>query len=256
MKMKRFASIKAVVVDLDNTLLHTDKTLSEYTVSVLKKCKERDIKILVATARPYRTATDYFERVGFDAIAVSNGARVFCGDGVTEHGISPESAERVLNALKAYEDLYVTVETGTCAYSNKPIVYYPTVVTEDLVAVAKREGALKILVHNDREDTLEIVHKALPEDLYATVSGEFLIQVMDKTATKWNGVKTMLESLRVSPCHTAYFGDDNDDVEPIRRCGMGVAVANAIEEAKAVADYITLSNDEDGVAHFLEQILA
>ena len=253
--MEHSAPIKAVIVDLDNTLLHTDKTLSEYTVSVLKKCKERGIKLLVATARPYRTAIQYFDRVGFDAISVSNSARVFCGETIAEQGMAFESVERFLNALKAYEDLYITVETGSCAYSNKPIIYYQTVVTEDLVGIAKTEGALKILVHKDREDAPEIVERAMPDDLYATLSGGFLIQVMDQKATKWNGVKIMLEALQCAPEETAYFGDDQDDVEPIRRCGMGVAVANAIEEVKAVADYIALSNDEDGVAHFLEQIL-
>lgn len=250
--MEHSASIKAVVVDLDNTLLHTDKSLSDYAVAVLKQCKECGIKCMVATARPYRTATDYFERVEFDAITVSNGARVFCGDTMIEHSISPESAEKLLNRLEAYKDLRITVETGNFAYSNKPIEYYETVVTEDLVGVAKTEGALKILVHKDREDVPAIVEMALPEDLYATVSGGFLIQVMDKRATKWYGVKTMLENLHCLPQETAYFGDDHDDVEPIQRCGMGVAMANAIEEAKAVADAITLSNDEDGVAHFLE----
>lgn len=250
--MEHSAPIKAVIVDLDNTLLHTDKSLSEYTVSVLKKCKERGIKIMVATARPYRTATSYFERVGFDAISVSNSARVFCGEKIAEQGMAFESVERFLNALQAYDDLYITVETGSCSYSNKPIIYYQTVVTEDLVGIAKREGALKILVHKDWEEVPAIVERALSKDLYATVSGGFLIQVMDKKATKWNGVKIMLEALQCAPEETAYFGDDHDDVEPIRRCGMGVAMANAIEEVKAVADFVTLSNNEDGVAHFLE----
>ena len=48
-----------------------------------------------------------------------------------------------------------------------------------------------------------------------------------------------------------YFGDDNDDVEPIRHCGCGVAMSNALDHVKAAADYITESNDEDGVARFL-----
>ena len=250
--MEQAAPIKAVVVDLDNTLLHTDKSLSEYTVAVLKKCKAQGIKMMVATARPYRTATSYFERVGFDAIAVSNGARIFCGSRVVDHRISTDSAVKLLRGLKTCEEIRITVETGACAYSNKPLEYYETVVTEDLAGVAEREGALKILVHKDWEEVPAIVEKVLPEDLYATFSGEYLIQIMDKRATKWNGVKAMLEGLRISPKATAYFGDDHDDVEPIRRCGIGVAMANAIEEAKAVADFVACGNDEDGVARFLE----
>ena len=48
-----------------------------------------------------------------------------------------------------------------------------------------------------------------------------------------------------------FFGDDNDDIEPIRECGCGVAVSNALDSVKAAADFITESNDEDGVARFL-----
>ena len=253
--MEKSTPIQAVVVDLDNTLLHTDKTLSAYTVDMLKKCKEKAIKIMVATARPYRTATSYFERVGFDGITVSNGARIFCGKKMTEHCISPESAVRLIRELQGHEDLRITVETGECAYSNKPIEYYWTVVTEDLESVAKAEGVLKILVHKDSEETWSLVQKELSEDLYATVSGGFLIQIMDKKATKWNGVQTMLEALGCRPQKTVYFGDDYDDLEPLKLCGMGVAVSNAIAEARQAADHIALSNDDDGVARFLEEIL-
>ena len=51
----------------------------------------------------------------------------------------------------------------------------------------------------------------------------------------------------------AYFGDDQDDIEPVKQCGVGVAVANGIAEVKAVADYVAESNDADGVANFIEQ---
>lgn len=254
-KMETSSSIKAVIVDLDNTLLHTDKTLSAYTVDVFRKYKEKGIKLMVATARPFRTATSYFDRIGFDAITVSNGARIFCGDQTIDHAISAESAQQLLHRLEAYDDLRITLETGQCAYSNKPIEYYRTVLTEDLPGVAKAEGALKILVHKDREDAMALLKKELSEDLYVTISGGYLIQVMDKAATKWNGVKTMLTMLACSPEETVYFGDDYDDIEPIRLCAMGVAVSNAIEEVKAVADHIALSNDDDGVAKFLEQMI-
>lgn len=245
--------IKAIVVDLDNTLLHTNKKLSAYTVAVLKKCKENAINIMVATARPFRTASSYFGMVEFDGIAVSNGARVFCGNQKIEHGISVESAERLLSTLCGYSNLRITLETGECAYSNKPIEDYETVLTDNLAGVAKAEGALKILVHKDREGTLELVKKELPDDLYFTVSNGYLIQIMNKSATKWNGVKAMLEIGRCSDRETAYFGDDHDDIVPVKMCGMGVAVSNAIEEVKAVADYIAPSNDADGVARFIEQ---
>ena len=72
--------IKAIVVDLDRTLLRSDKTISSYTRGVLEACKGRSIRIMVATARPWRTAKPYCEMIGADGVVVSNGARVICGD--------------------------------------------------------------------------------------------------------------------------------------------------------------------------------
>ena len=247
------AKVKTIVVDLDRTLLHTDKSLSAYTLGVLKKCKDRRIKIMVATARPLRTAKQYCEMIDTDAVVVSNGARILCGNQRTEYGICQQSAAQLLAALQRDPSLLITLETGDVAYSNRPIADYETVISDDLVGLAKEEGALKILVRLDNEETLPIVEESLTEDLHYTVANGHLIQIMDKAATKWNGIKAMLDRCNASPYETAYFGDDHDDIEPIKMCGMGIAVSNGIDEVKAVADYIADSNDADGVAKFVEQ---
>lgn len=248
-------NVKTIIVDLDRTLLHTDKTISAYTAEVFRRCKQKGITIMVATARPFRTMRQYCEIIDFDAISVTNGARVICGNRRTEYGICTESAEKLLRALKRHPDFRVTLETGDCAYSNKFIEDYETVICEDLLGVAKAEGVLKILVGLDRPDTLEIVKKELTDDLYYTVSNGHLLQIMNKSATKWNGIKAMLDICNLSAAETAYFGDDYDDIEPIKMCGTGVAVSNGIDEVKAAADYIAESNDSDGVARFIEQLL-
>lgn len=248
-------TIKAIVVDLDRTLLRMDKTISPYTVAVLRECREIGIRVMVATARPLRTAKEYADIIGADAMVVSNGARVIRDNHRTECGIRRRCAEALLNVLARDPLLTVTLETGDTAYSNKPVPEYETVHSDNLARVAKAEGALKILVTLDGDEALETVKEALTDDLYYTVANGHLIQIMDKRATKWNGVKAMLDICNCLPAETAYFGDDNDDIEPIKMCGLGVAVANAIDEVKAVADDIAGSNDEDGVAKYIERIL-
>lgn len=248
-------AIKAIVVDLDRTLLHTDKSISPYTAEVFKKCKQKGIALMVATARPYRTMEQFCEIIDFDAISATNGAKIICGDYRNECGLCPESAERVLTALKSYPDYRVTLETGEEAYSNKPIEDYFTVISDDLAAVARSEGAIKILISLDTPDILETVKKMLTDDLYYTVANGHLIQIMSRAVTKWNGVKAMLDISNISASETAYFGDDYDDIEPIKMCGVGVAVSNAIDEVKAVADHIAESNDDDGVAKFIERYI-
>ena len=248
-------NIKTIIVDLDRTLLRTDKTLSSYTVKVLKECRKSGMRIMVATARPLRTAKQYCELIGADAVVVSNGARIICGNRRAEYGICGKSAIHLLNTLNGHPSLLITLETGDVAYSNKPIADYETVISGDLVSTAKAEGVLKILVRLDDEETLAFVKESLTEDLYYTIANGHLIQIMDKAATKWNGIKAMLEISGCTPEETAYFGDDHDDIEPIKMCGLGVAVSNAIDEVKAVADHVAQSNDEDGAARFIEETL-
>ena len=115
----------------------------------------------------------------------------------------------------------------------------------------------KILASSENPSFYDRIEAALTEDTYHTIahSGVInrLVQVMSISANKWNGVKTMLEYFGISPQDAVYFGDDNDDIEAMKNCGVGVAVANAIDAVKAVADVVVESNDEDGVAQYIER---
>ena len=129
---------------------------------------------------------------------------------------------------------------------------YETIISDDLVSIAKVESALKILVGLDSEETLMVVTKELTKDLYYTIANGHLLQIMSKSATKWNGIKAMLDICNCSPDETVYFGDDQDDIESIKMCGLGIAVDNGIDEVKEIADFVTESNDADGVAKFIK----
>ena len=113
----------------------------------------------------------------------------------------------------------------------------------------------KILVSSANSALYDQIGNTLTNDVYFTVANGNLVQIMSKNATKWKGIKAMLNALSIQKAETIYFGDDNDDIEPIRMCGTGVAVANGIEAVIDAADYVTESNDEDGVAHFIEENL-
>lgn len=251
--MMNIARIKFIIVDLDGTLLHTDKTLSAYTVKCFNECKKRGIKIIVATARPFRTAVQYSDLINADAMVVSNGARIVFRNQKTDYGICQQSAEQILTILSRYPNLRITLETGEVAYSNRLIKDYETIISNNLVDISNAEGALKILVHLDNKETFELIQKELTDDLYITISQGYLLQIMNIFATKWNGIKSLLDIFNCSPNETIYFGDDQDDIEPIKKCGFGVAVSNGIDDVKNIADYITDANDADGVAKFIER---
>ena len=253
--MIKFENIKALIFDLDNTLLRPDKTISPYTASVLFECKKRSIKLMIATARPERAVADFLKATDFDAMTVSNGGRVIFGKSRVEKRISFNTAEKLLTVLKSTPHLPITLETGDCAYSNIPIDEYETIVCEDLISIAKAKGSMKLLAHTNNGELLGSIKKELPEDVYFTVAHGDLMQIMSRSATKWKGIEMMLSSVGILPENAVYFGDDHDDIEPIKRCGVGVAVANGTIEAKAAADHIAESNDRDGVAKFIKQNL-
>ena len=119
------------------------------------------------------------ELIDFDAIVVSNGARIIYRNQRTDYGISLRSAEYLLNKLKHYPNLRITLETGDCAYSNLPIEDYETILSDDLVGIANDEGVLKILVHIDNEETLSLVKNELTDDLYYTIAHGYLMQIMN-----------------------------------------------------------------------------
>ena len=185
----KYKNIDAIIVDLDRTLLHTDKSLSAYTANILNRCKEKGIKIAVATARPLRTAKQYYEKIGFDAIVLSNGARIICGSNCKDYGISENSAINLLELLEKSSDLRITLETGNIAYSNVPIKDYATIISNDLKYVAETEGVHKLIVGFDHDNTLEFIKNTLSSDLYYSLSNGNLIQIMDINARKWNGIK-------------------------------------------------------------------
>ena len=246
---------RAIIVDFDRTLLHTDKTISEYTVKVLLDLQKSGIRLFAATARPERAITDYCEMIPFDAVTTLNGARTIAKEDVFENPMNPHSAEEILLQLDHIPGMVISLETGSGLYANTDIPIWKPTVTGNIRELSGTEKIYKILASHPGIPAAEI-NVSLPDDTYTSVADQKLVQIMSASATKWNGIQKMLEAYGITPDQAVYFGDDHDDVEPIRRCGCGVAVSNALECVRDAADYITESNDEDGVAGFLTELVS
>ena len=244
----------AVIVDLDRTLLRTDKTVSAYTLEVLEKWKSAGAYLFAATARPERAITEYREMIGFHAVTTLNGARTVTPASVSANAISPGDAVHILMRLGKTGGMVISVEAEKGIYANTDIPAWSPAVISDIEAFPGREAVYKILAsHPDIPP--EQIGIDLPEGVYSTVADKKLRQYMSRSATKWEGVRQMLRDFGTDAARAVFFGDDNDDIGPIRECGCGVAVGNALDCVKKCADHITLSNDEDGVAVFLDRML-
>ena len=247
--------MKAIITDLDKTLLHTDKTVSEYTATVLKKCHEHGMLVMAASARPLRDILIFNDLLGFDAITATNGAVVFLPHKLLEIGISREIGEKIISDILKYPDVTLSIETSKGLYANKDIPLWEPIVYDEFPTLPDNIILYKILASSDKKQLYDGIETTLTVDVYHTIANNDLIQIMSRQATKWNGINQMLSHFGVSPSDAVYFGDDNDDIEPIKKCGLGVAVSNAISSVLDASDIVVDSNDDDGVAKYIDEHL-
>ena len=104
--------MKAVITDLDKTLLRTDKTVSEYTRAVLDACRGRGMLVMAATARPERSILTYQALLGFEAAATLNGARVLLPGRTLENALAFAGVRRMLEQIMAVPGVRISLETG------------------------------------------------------------------------------------------------------------------------------------------------
>lgn len=97
-----------------------------------------------------------------------------------------------------------------------------------------------------------LIKSNLPKELYLNVSRDGLAMMMHKGATKINGILAIAKEFNILKNEIIAFGDDVNDKEMLQNCGLGIAMDNAIDEIKGIADCICESNDNDGVAKYLE----
>ena len=248
--------IRAMVFDLDRTLLRSDKTISAYTKSVLECCRAKGIYSIIATARPPRAIGAYEEMICPDASVTMNGASLrMNGKEMRSVSMWAEHARKLIAEIDRNlpgRQWSLEIESGLYAnFDTSPLWGNPPAPVVSVNTVPN-ERAYKVLVGFQEKGDAEILCSLLPENTYLEIAEGTLGMVIHKEATKMQGVLAALRELGVKLEEAAAFGDDLADIEMLKACGVGVAVDNALPEVKAAADFIADSNDDDGVAKWLE----
>lgn len=255
---ERMKEIRVVIADLDQTLLHTDQTLSDRTVSVLKSCRERGLKLVFATARPIRTVERYLKQIPCDAVIYHNGAFALSGGRLIGRRrlVDGQKAGGLLRLLhREHPEKRLAVEIGDTLYANydvKEFWPFTEAVRTDFTDLPA-EDADKILIEVDGADECEEIGRVLWDEVYGQFSDGRLCLVMNKEATKFRAVKDLAAFWGIPTERMLAIGDDVNDVEMLEGCGIGAAVENGLDSVRFLADYIADSNDSDGPARFLEQ---
>jgi hypothetical protein len=257
-KKDEAVTVKMVVMDLDGTLLRGDKTLSAYTKNILVKCREKGIKVVYATGRG-GSAKRLAPCELFDGKITMNGATATVGDEVVYNRTIPwQTAQPILIACHN-RGMEIVSENGGKHYANFSVTdRWPSLMADDERTdfSQHRINAEKIYIPNPTPEDRAFIEKMLPDDLYFVITGDgedsFLGQIMHRDATKGQAILALANLWSICPQVIAAFGDDYNDMDMLQGCGIGVAMGNAILDIKNIATYICDTDENDGVAKWLE----
>lgn len=270
---------KMVVMDMDGTLLNGEKKITSKTIEVLNKAEEQGIKTVIATGRPYNFAASYCEFMQKDHPLISdNGAyirTIHSSKVLLNNSIKLDELLKVLEILKkhhltcaCYSDNIVYCDKGSYAGNmyekiseSLPDKYKIRVIEHNSIEEWKEsylkdpQGFHKCIVIDQNSEYLNQLRKELStiSNLEVTRSLPTNIEITNKNVTKAQAVKIAADYYNISMDEVICIGDGENDLDMIEVAGLGVAMGNAVDKVKDIADYITDTNEEDGVAKVIEK---
>ncbi|MGX6978432.1 Cof-type HAD-IIB family hydrolase [Vagococcus elongatus] len=266
--------IKLVAIDLDGTLLNSQKQISEENKRVIQNAKDAGVKVVVCTGRPLMGVAPLLEELNLmdpgDYTVTLNGGLIQKND---TGEILSETIMTVQDVRTVYELTYnlqlsLNVVTAKKVFHVKPDVpafpsYYQKLnsllVFEDkhLETFDDRMKINKMVCASENVQHLTSQMGRIPEryhEQYNIIrSGQFLFEFVHKEVSKAAGLKHLGEILNIQTKEMMAIGDEENDLPMIRLVGTGVAMGNATDEVKSAATVTTKSNDEDGVAYAIEK---
>lgn len=264
---------KLIALDMDGTLLTSDKIITENTKNAIKAAENKGIKIVLASGRPLKGLTRYLEELdlfsGNDYVLSYNGGLV--QNTRTEQIVSKISLSGA--DLKRIYEVSKKANINIHAFSAKNGLITPKVskytqyeadmngidvTIKDFNTVDDNEDIIKIMMV-DEADILDPAIEKLPKELYEKYSifksAPFFLEFTNKEVDKGLGLKKLGEHLGIRQEEIIACGDAGNDLSMVKYAGLGVAMGNAIEEVKNAANFITASNDEDGIVNVIEKFI-
>ena len=271
-------NIRMVALDLDGTTFDSAGDISELTVKTLEEAAAAGAHIVVSTGRSYASLPEHIKSVsGIEYAITSNGAHVnlmHSGEQIYSDFLDPQAVESVAELKdetgadievfidgKAYVDgsYYEDVKENGCEFRNADYVLWSRRPVPDVTAL--------MLEHRDKIEnvnfvfrTLELLEEARPKVCAmenANVTSSFMsnLEVGGPNTSKKTALLWLMDKLGISTDELMCCGDAPNDMAMLELAGIGVAVANAWGGLKDHADYITASNDDDGVALAIEKFV-
>ena len=271
-------NIRMIGLDLDGTLLTSQKTMTSYTKSVLEEALLQGIHVLVSTGRPISAIPrEILEIPGMKYAVTANGARILelSKDGedtvLREHTVSVDIAKKALEIFKEYDTIHEIFIEGT-GYSSQNVKkaeeYFenPSMAEYLLKTRIPVENVIETLKEKNKSvekvqgifKNVKEQEEALPRLLEIkgiTVTSALgnNLELNQEGVDKGKALLELGELLGISKDEIMACGDGMNDYEMLKTVGFAVAMENADSRLKEIADYITVTNDEDGVAKAIKK---
>ncbi len=265
--------IKMLVLDIDGTLTNSDKEITEETKRAVISILQRGHKVMLASGRPTPGMKKYaqeleLEKYGGYLLSFNGGRIVNCRSGeiVYQKSFPNVLINRVYHFAKQHDcglvtymgdkillgtriDQYVELESRINGMQIQSVEDFPGFIDFDvnkllMTADPKMAPEYEKQLSNQLGDRISVYR-----------SEPFFIELMPKGVDKATAIDRMLKTVGMTRENTICCGDGFNDMTMIEYAGVGVAMANAQQKVKEKADYITKSNDEDGIVHVIDQFI-
>ncbi len=262
---------KMIALDLDGTLNNDQKVITTRTREALIAVQKLGVTVVLASGRPtpgMKRESDALDLEKYHGLLLSyNGGRIV--DVTTKEVIYEKSLpkETAVRLLKHLEEFPVTPIVDDSKH------YYTTDRKEFMIEFESKLNNMDIKIVNNVADDLNFspvkVLIAAPNEVLVPVSDKIMkpfhyelsfiqsspvyLEATVKGINKANSLQTICDYLHIKPEEVMAFGDAPNDISMLEFAGLGVAMGNACDSVKAVADEITLSNNEDGIAQVIEK---
>lgn len=267
--------IKLVAIDIDGTLLDSQRQLSQKNIDAIQKADARGVKIVLCTGRPFLGMKDLIPTLGLNHkgnyAIVFNGAQIRTADTgeiIEQNTLNTadlnrwyDETERVQLPLNIIDNEYVYEPP---VYPDGPEAFYVSKITTapskrvDYSQFAPNHDFLKFVITVEAQYLVEQfakIDQSLKEGYFITRSHPFQIEVMKQGVHKGQALKNLGQALNIKPEEMMVLGDQANDIGMFHVAGIAVAMGNAIDDVKETADWVTATNDESGVALAIEHFI-
>lgn len=258
-----------IAIDLDGTLLTDELMISPDTVKAIQKAVELGTIVTIATGRMFPSAKVFAQQLGINVPLITyQGAVIKDVDErevIYERLVSPDVSQKLVEIarkdkihLQVYQDdiLYGESENDKLiSYAEE--VKVPYTIEPDFIKLAEK-GFTKALFIGEPE-VLDVLQDELVElfgkRAHIAKSKENYLEVTNPEANKGSALLYLAEKLGIDRSEIIGIGDNHNDKELIMTAGLGVVMGNGVKELKDISDYITLTNNDEGVLHAIEKFV-